>query len=166
MHQEPKWMLKVVDLLASSQSSGHIIWKHYGSLWRTNKMLDIKCLVLTMYWKPMVVFWRNECAIISPTLFCVHVFFSFLFPGGVLSAAEYLEMHHALFFFLFLPVCFEVIASNVTDNESMKLFFILHSAAHMNSKPDQILPSLLSTKLISTQLNGDIVCRVRWQSGL
>lgn len=93
---------------------------------------------------------------------CVFLVF-FLFPGGVLSAAECLEMHHTLFcfVFLFLLVCFEVIASNVTDNESVKLFFILRSAAHMNRKPDQILPSLLSTKLISTQLNRDIVCTVR-----
>lgn len=40
-YAEPKWMLKVVVLLASSQSSGHIIWKHYGSLWRINKMLKM-----------------------------------------------------------------------------------------------------------------------------
>lgn len=74
-----KWMQRVADLLASSQRSSHIIWKHYGSVWRTNKMLDIKCLVVIMYWKAAAVFWRNGCAILRAALFCLCVCMSLYF---------------------------------------------------------------------------------------
>lgn len=92
-----KWMLKVVDLLASSQRGGRIIWKHYGSLWRTNNKLDIKSRALTMYSK--AVFCRNGCAVPSQVLFLVC---ASLFPDWVLCSK------HNSTCSLFYPLMLEV----------------------------------------------------------
>lgn len=169
--QSWKWTLKVVDLLASSQSSGRIIWKHYGSLWRTNKMLDIKCLVLTMYWKAMAVFWRNGCAAPSPALFCVclcvYMCF-FLFSDSVLSSLQ--NNLRCCFALCFAPLCFEALGVQVMWKVwscfSWDCTWCSKTRPdHMNSKLQWVLPSLPSTKPVSAQ-HGDSVCSVRWLPGL
>lgn len=111
-------MLRVADLLASSQSSSRIIWKHYGSVWRTNKTLDIKCLVLTVYWKAVAVFWRNGCAVISAALFCLCMCVSW-FPGAISSLQKNMRCYFAL-----LPSCFEAHWDRLKRRWSVKLFFV------------------------------------------
>lgn len=117
-------------------------------------MLDKICLVLTMYWEAVAVFWRNGCAVPSTRfVFCACVYVSFLFPDSVLSLLQYN-----------LSCCFSSVASVLWSTWRFKLKWcekcevVFHKIApgalrsdHMSGKKSYLAFPTQSSYQLSTE---------------